>query len=392
MRTRRPILGWILSLLVVLCWASPQATMLRELPDRLTIAQGQQADLPGGFPLSVTLKEEGAAVLSSTDESLVKLRGDTAGESTATISLLGLLPIRDVQIAVSDDLVVYPGGQAVGVALHTKGVLVVGTSDLSDGASPARLAGLRAGDLITGADATVLEDATQLTQMVETAAGKPIALTVRRGADELKLTLYGQLDKRSGGYRIGAWVRDSTAGVGTLSFYCKDDNGVRYGALGHPITDGDTQQILTVGQGKLMRANIVDIVKGRRGVPGELKGSFLRENVVLGSVNVNNQFGIYGSLTDAPVQPLYPDGLHIGRKDAVHTGKASILCTLEGETMGEYEVEIVEVARQSEPAPRSMIVKVTDERLLEKTGGIVQGMSGSPILQDGRLIGAVTHV
>ena len=392
MRRNRRLLGWLLSLLTVLCWASPQATMLRALPTRLNIAQGQQTDLPGGFPLSVQLREDGVAAISSDDESLVRLRGDSVGESTATISLLGLLPIRDVEIAVSDDQIVYPGGQAIGVALHTKGVLVVGTSDLSTGVSPARLAGLRAGDLITRADQTELTGADQLTHMVASAAGRPMALTVRRGAEQLTLTLNGQLDKQSGVYRIGAWVRDSTAGVGTLSFYAQADNRTRFGALGHAITDADTQQILTVGDGRLMRASIVDVVKGRRGFPGELKGSFLRENVVLGALEVNNEFGVYGSLTEPPTHPLYPDGLPIGRKDAVHTGAASILCTLAGETMDEYAIEIVEVARQSVPAQRSMIVKVTDERLLERTGGIVQGMSGSPILQDGRLIGAVTHV
>ena len=162
--------------------------------------------------------------------------------------------------------------------------------------------------------------------------------------------------------------------------------------MGHAITDADTQQILTLSRGELMEADVVDVRKGQAGVPGELKGSFLREHRVLGNIRLNNQFGIYGRLDSAPAHPLYPDGLPIGRKDAVHTGPASILCTVDGASMQEYAIEIVEVARQSSPAQRSMVLRVTDERLLQKTGGIVQGMSGSPILQDGRLIGAVTHV
>ena len=187
---------------------------------------------------------------------------------------------------------------------------------------------------------------------------------------------------------------DSTAGVGTLSFYGSVNEGEqpRYGALGHAITDADTQRMLTVSHGEIMLSDVVDVRKGAVGTPGELKGSFLREHRVLGDIQRNNQFGVYGDMSTPPEHPLYPDGLPIGRRDAVHAGSASILCTVGTEGMREYAVEIVEVARQSAPAQRSMILKVTDERLLERTGGIVQGMSGSPILQDGRIIGAVTHV
>ena len=166
----------------------------------------------------------------------------------------------------------------------------------------------------------------------------------------------------------------------------------RFGALGHAITDSDTQQVLTVGRGQIMQADVVDVRKGEAGFPGELKGSFLRENRVLGDIFVNNQYGIYGELEEIPEHPLYPDGVPIGRRDAVHTGPATILSTVGTDGMREYDVEIVEVARQSQPAQRSMVLRVTDPELLERTGGIVQGMSGSPILQDGRLIGAVTHV
>jgi stage IV sporulation protein B len=201
-------------------------------------------------------------------------------------------------------------------------------------------------------------------------------------------------DESTGKYRIGAWVRDSTAGVGTLSFYGEPapGHGVHYGALGHAITDADTRQVLTIGKGEIMEADVVEVRKGQAGLPGELKGSFLSRQTVLGTITRNDQLGIYGPLSRVPAHPLYPEGLPIGRKDAVHTGKATILCTVDAEGMREYDVEIVEVNRQSSPAPRSMVVKVVDEALLRKTGGIVQGMSGSPILQDGRLVGAVTHV
>ncbi|NLO83977.1 MAG: SpoIVB peptidase [Clostridiales bacterium] len=386
--------GWVLSAFVLLLYFSPQANLLRTLPSTLNIAAGQNAVIDTTFPLSVTLNEGNVQVLSSSDEALTGGQTQTKGKSTATINLLGLLPLREVEIDVSDDLRLYPGGQAVGVALQTAGVLVVGTSDLTGAISPARLAGIKPGDIITAANGMTIEGTTQLTELVASTGDTPLPLTVKRGEATLSLTLEPKRDNQTGTYRIGAWVRDSTAGVGTMSFYGEVNagEGIRYGALGHAITDTDTQQILTVGKGEVMLADVVDVRKGQVGIPGELKGSFLRENRVLGGIRLNNNFGIYGTLQSPPTHPLYPDGLPIGRKDAVHAGDATILCTVDSGGMEEYDVEIVEVARQTSPSQRSMVIRVTDEELLEKTGGIVQGMSGSPILQDGRLIGAVTHV
>lgn len=379
----RRLTGWLLSALVLAIHFSPQAQMLRSLPDTLSIARGQPAVLEAPYPLTLSVAEAS----SSTAETLGR-------QSTATISLFGLLPLREVEIDIADDLRLYPGGQAVGVALHTEGVLVVGTSDLTGAHSPARTAGVKPGDVITEADGKTIGSADELTSLVETCGEVPIPLTIRRGESLLHLTLTPKRDGQSGKVRIGAWVRDSTAGVGTLSFYGEihPGEGQRYGALGHAITDTDTQQILTVSAGEIMLADVVDVRKGQSGVPGELKGSFLREDRVMGTISKNSVFGIYGGMTDPPTHPLYPEGLPIGRKDAVHTGKASILSTVGAEGMREYEVEIVEVNRQASPAQRSLVLKVTDEELLQKTGGIVQGMSGSPIIQDGRLVGAVTHV
>ena len=385
-RARRTI-GWLLSALVLTIYFSPQAHLLRTLPSTLSVARGQGAQIAAPFPLTVDMA-------SSSMAETLEDAGAQVHADKATISLLGLLPLREVDIEISEDLRLYPGGQAVGVALHTRGVLVVGTSDLTGAFSPARLAGIKPGDVITEANGKAVESTEALTQMVASFGGAPLPLTVLRGDATLHLTLQAKRDGQSGDFRIGAWVRDSTAGVGTLSFYGEVEmgEGVRYGALGHAITDADTQQVLTVGSGEIMTADIVDVRKGRAGHPGELKGSFLREDRVLGTIRHNSVFGIYGSMDAAVAHPLYPEGLPIGRRDAVHEGPATILCTVDAQGMKAYDVEIVEVTRQSAPAQRSMVLRVTDEALLQKTGGIVQGMSGSPIIQDGRLIGAVTHV
>lgn len=389
-RARRTV-GWILSALVLTVYFSPQAQLLRTLPGTLSVARGQSAVLDAPFPLTMEIASAEAG--SSMAESLSNVDAQ-AHTSTATISLFGLLPLREVDIEISDDLHLYPGGQAVGVALHTKGVLVVGTSDLTGANSPARLAGIKPGDIILTADGRNIESTDDLTAIVSAYGATPLPLTILRGENTLSLTLQARRDGQSGEYRIGAWVRDSTAGVGTMSFYgeVEEGQGVRYGALGHAITDADTQQVLTVGAGEIMLADVVDVRKGQSGHPGELKGSFLREARVLGGITRNNIYGIYGALMTTPEHPIYPNGLPIGRRDAVHEGPATILCTVDAQGMKEYDVEITQVTRQSAPAQRSMVLKVTDEELLEKTGGIVQGMSGSPIIQDGRLIGAVTHV
>ena len=387
---KKRTIGWLLSILWVALCLSPQARLLCNLPDRLHLAAGQSLALTAPYPLTLQTHTEGVTANTSLSATLEPSSGR---QSEATISLFGL-PIKKMQVDISDDLRLYPGGQAVGVALHTSGLLVVGTSDLSGAHSPARIAGLKPGDLITEAGGRPMSATDDLTKLVAATGETPIPLTIRRGENILSLTLTPKRDRQTGDYRIGAWVRDSTAGVGTLSFYGKlnPEQATVYGALGHAITDADTQQLLTVGFGEMMMADVVDVRKGQIGYPGELKGSFLREQRVLGNIQQNSIFGIYGELSRQPDHPLYPDGLSIGRKDAVHTGKASILCTVGPDGMKEYEVEIVEVSRQATPAQRSLVLRVTDQALLQRTGGFVQGMSGSPILQDGRLIGAVTHV
>ena len=278
-----------------------------------------------------------------------------------------------------------PGGAAVGVAIATQGVLVVG---LAEGAG--MQAGLRAGDLLLSVNGIPLEDAALLTEAVTAAEGQPLSLRIDRDGRERTVMVTPRYDQSAGSWRLGLWVRDSTAGVGTLTYY--DPKLRTYGALGHAITDTDTGSLLPVRQGGLLQADIVDVRKGQRGTPGELRGSFLREQLRLGTVRKNTVFGIFG-LLDAPWQnPLYPDGLPVGDRAAVHTGAASILSTVSGEGIREFSVEITQVMRQNSPAPKSMVLRVTDERLLSVTGGIVQGMSGSPILQDGCIVGAVTHV
>ena len=361
---------------------SPTAQALRALPDTYRLTVGQRYEL-----------NTGVAVLSSQDETLSLSGGGISaretGEKQVSVDLFGLFPIRQLRLNVNEETRLVPGGAAVGVALATQGVLVVGVSDVA-GQSPAQIAGLRAGDVIETIDGQPLTDSAHLTRMVSASGGAPLTIAFRRDGALRTAQLSPTLDRSSGQYRIGAWVRDSTAGVGTLSYY-NPENGT-YGALGHAINDSDTGKLLPVRTGSLLKADIVDVRRGQKGTPGELRGTFLKDQVVLGTIAENTNLGIYGVLSEAYQNPLYPDGLPVGYQESVVTGPAVILSTIDGEGVKAYQVEIIQKSRQMIPGQKSMILKVTDEELLAKTGGIVQGMSGSPIIQNGRIIGAVTHV
>lgn len=378
----RRIAGGLILLLVAWMAFSPTAQALRALPETYRISIGQSYRL-----------HTGAAVLSSQDERLLSaehtLSGVESGQAEVSVNLFGLLPLRKMQVDIGREIRLIPGGQAVGVALATRGVLVVGVSDVS-GRSPAQDAGLRAGDVIESVNGVSLESSEQLSRLVSQSGGGQMTVSYRRSGKMRQTMLTPLRESASAAWRIGAWVRDSTAGVGTLSYYNPEDQS--YGALGHAIHDGDTGLLLPVRMGSLMAAEIVDVRKGQKGTPGELRGSFLMNQVVLGDIKKNTELGIYGKMQAAPAQPLYPEGLPVGYQETVETGPAAILSTLDGGGVREYSVEIIRVNHQSAPAEKSMVIRVTDPALLEKTGGIVQGMSGSPIIQNGRIVGAVTHV
>lgn len=391
---RKKGFGIVAALMVALGYFSPMQVAIRSLPETIALTEGQSQTFQLAAQLTLTGGDASAAVSASQDETLqnrcATLTGDRVGTSRLTLSFMGLVPLREVEVKVSPEQRLIPGGMTIGVAMRTEGVLVVGTGDIGQSASPAASCGIRPGDLLRSVDGVVISSAEQLTELIAKAGQRPLQIEYLREGQLLTTTMTPIPDASTGTVRMGAWVRDSTAGIGTMSFF--DPQTGRYAALGHAITDGDTGEVLTVSEGQILQASVVAVQKGQRGTPGELKGSFLREKKVLGNIATNNGLGIYGSLTATPAGALYPDGLPIGLRSGVHTGPATILSTVDETGVQAFDVEITRVNPQSAPAPKSMVLRVTDQRLLEKTGGIVQGMSGSPILQDGRIIGAVTHV
>lgn len=380
-QTVRHGLGIALSAMAFLCNYSPWVREAASLPDALTLTSGQKFVVQTGLPMLAASDGGAVSVLASQDER-VTISAEAGGQTSVTFSLLGLIPVHETRVNVVEERTLIPGGQAVGVALKTRGVLVV--SDAAKGRA------LRAGDVILSADGKNVESTKALSEQVGTAQTDTVRLEVLRGGQTITVDAQAEPDPSDGRRKLGVWVRDSTAGVGTLTYI--DPANQAYGALGHAIVDADTGRLLAAREGAILHASIVGVTKGQSGKAGELKGNFLKAGEQIGSLMENCEYGIYGVLDDMPENLLYPQGLRAGARSAVHTGAASIIATVDADGPQEYGVEIVRCFAQSEPSQKGMILRVTDERLVEKTGGIVQGMSGSPILQDGRIIGAVTHV
>ncbi len=280
-----------------------------------------------------------------------------------------------------------PGGMPFGLRMQTKGVLVVGLSEIKCGGrsyTPAKDGGLRTRDVITEIDGNSVDDVTAVTARIGASGGKPLRLTVLREGKPLTLSVTPARSD-DGKWGCGMFIRDSASGIGTVTFL-DPENGV-FGGLGHGVCDAESGALIPVSRGTVLSVRISGVVKGERGKPGELRGSFSGKR--LGALTENSDCGVFGVISARPEGLGEP--IPVAPAAEVKAGKASIRCTLGDDGIGEYEIEIVEIDHSARPT-KSFTVRVTDERLLSRTGGIVQGMSGSPIIQNGRLVGAVTHV
>jgi stage IV sporulation protein B len=376
-----------------------QVHLLNALPRHLRVLPGDSLSL-GLFP-PYTLVSPLEKDFIQISEGNVEIGPTSPDQASLMISLWGMT-IREMVVEVVPELKVMPGGQAIGVLLAPAGLIVVDHIPLfgRDGKEyyPAREAGIEPGDILLKVNNTTIYNPDQLRFMVERfgVLGQELDVELLRRGQVVR-TRIRPVEVEGGGrggggsptFLLGLWLEDPAAGVGTLTFY--DERTGRYGALGHMITDAANRRI-QVDRGHIVQAQISGVQTGLRGRPGEKIGIFQDERDVVGTIDKNTRFGIFGQLKVLPGNPYYTEPIPVALAHQVKKGPAEILTVLEGERVERFDVEIIKVNRQRRPDDKGLVIQITDGRLLERTGGIIQGMSGSPIIQDGRLVGAVTHV
>ena len=305
--------------------------------------------------------------------------------------LLGYIPFKEVKVTPVDEQEIYVSGSTIGIYMETEGVLVIDTGEIEDQngemKEPAKNL-VRQGDYIVSFNGEKISTKRELINDIAGLDGEEVTLEVKREGESVPVSVTPVKDTK-GDYKLGIWVRDDTQGIGTLTYV--DQNG-RYGALGHGISDIDTAQLLNIRNGALYKAQILAINKGSKGNPGELAG-FIRydDRNILGSIEINSKNGIYGQFYKGAEDGITLKKMPVAYKQDVKTGETSVLCNVDGEVR-EYQAEIKRIDLNHEDTNKSFVIQITDEKLLEKTGGIVQGLSGSPVLQNGKMVGAITHV
>ena len=400
---------WIGLVLVITICAFSLSTPFQtfaSLPDEFRFFSGQDKEVHFSLPVSASVYVEHPDILKVNGEAQQSFRLDlnhplslqsvTAGDTQVQVKLFGKIPLKTFQVHVEPELKVIPGGQTIGVKMKSDGVLVVGhhTLTITGGkkVSPGQEAGIRTGDRIVSIDGQKLKDIGMVSTLTAEAGkeNRSLKLTIMRGKQRIKIELKPELDVMENAYRLGLYIRDSAAGVGTLTFYAPE-HGV-YGALGHVITDMDTQTPIVVGSGEIVHTQVTSISKSQNGEPGEKRANFFENGKVLGTIQKNTEFGIFGKMNENPEHGMFKEPIPVAFAEEVKEGPAKILTVLNGQKVEEFDIEIVHAVKQTTPQTKGMVIKVKDPRLIEATGGIVQGMSGSPIIQDGKLVGAVTHV
>ena len=332
---------------------------------------------------------------TAASELAIPAAGTCSDSEQVTFSLFGAIPVKNVEVRRTEAPVFAVGGRPFGIKLLMEGVMVTGLGDVEgqDGSlsCPAEESGLCKGDIIRLADGEVLTSNDQLQQIIADSGGKVLTLSVRRGDEDIAMELQPVLSRRSGGWKGGMWVRDSIAGIGTMSFF--DTKTGCFAGLGHPICDSDTGGVVPVHSGEAVPVEITDVKRGARGLAGELRGNFAMADS-FGVLERNKQSGIYGRLSDEALAELSADCevFPMAFRQEITEGDAEIYTTVSENTPERYSAEIVSVDYASGGSSKNMVIRITDPRLLDAAGGIVQGMSGSPIIQNGKLVGAVTHV
>ncbi len=399
----RILLGFFLAvLLFILCVSEPIRSRV-PLPAGQRMQVGEVAEWARDYPawlkpyLSLKVEGESRSVFGGQSrgvlqvEEPLKLAARQPGEARVSLMLWDAIPLRTVAVESREMVLLVPGGHSIGVTLHADGILVVGFAPITDRngekSCPAAEAGIEIGDRILAVNGERVTEEARLADLMQ--AGKPVELTIMREKDAEALTVSPVFCPETGRFRIGVYVREQVSGIGTLSFW--EPKTRAFAALGHIIADADTREGVPVGGGEIVSAPVKTIEPGLPGAAGEKIGVFATRGGISGSILKNCFYGIYGVHPAAIENPLAGGLLEAAYGDEVHTGPAEIFTVIQGDTIERFSVDILRLYPGRRNG-KNMLLKVTDPRLLAVTGGIIQGLSGSPVIQDGRIAGVVTYV
>lgn len=362
------------------------------IPTETILFQGEKLNICNFFGLSINIEDDDySSVLAST--SLEDSMQAETGNITAKVKLFDAFTVKNVDVTIIKRATVIPVGQVAGLKLYTNGVLVVGMSEIktedNQKCKPYENSGIQEGDTIVEINNLEITDTNSLIEIVENSQGQKLEIKYIRDAQEFTCNMTPAKTSQNE-YKLGIWIRDSAAGIGTMTYY--DPETKTFAALGHGITDIDTGDLIDISNGEFLTTKIISIIKGLKGKPGKIQGT-IENQTNIGTIYKNSELGIYGKLEDLSAVKLdTASSMEVAQRNEIELGPAKILCSLDGGSAKEYDIEIEKIYINNNENNKSMLIKITDEGLIEKTGGIIQGMSGSPIIQNGKFIGAVTNV
>ena len=403
-KKRKHMLAWCVFLFICMLLATPFVVSNFFLPSEIKLIVGEEHLFNFDIPLKASILKDSSVIIKDAKEQFIETNTinlnkplyvtmEEEGSTDVTLSFMGLIPLKTVSVQALPYQTLIPCGDVVGIKVDTKGVLVLGVGEFESEdhlVSPCKGI-IEVGDQILACNGNKIETKEDFRNYIEASDASNLVLDILHKGEEKKVTITPCLSKSENEYKIGLWIKDSTQGIGTIT-YINPQNG-HFGALGHGITDTQTHILTPIRTGEIMKVFITRITKGAKGMPGELSGVIDYDtSSQLGTITMNHALGIYGEVDEEFIKTQTNEPLPIAFQDEVHEGKATVMVDLTGDGIKEYEVEIQKVSKYSTEPSKGLVIKIVDKELLKLTNGIIQGMSGSPIIQDGKIIGAVTHV
>ena len=378
-------------LLTILLVIYTYVVALQHIPSNIVVFEGEKLSLNTLLGITLNLENDDGTVQAVSNINNTTI--NEAGRQKVSVNLFDNIEVKKLSVDVIPKTTVIPVGNVAGLKLYTSGVLVVGMTEIqgidNKKYKPFQNSGIEEGDRIISIDEASISTVEELTNKVNTSNGNKLDIEYVHGEETKKCSIV-PVQTSSTEYKLGLWVRDSAAGVGTVTFY--EPSSKMFAALGHGITDIDTGDLINIASGKFVTSRILNVVKGKSGEPGKIQGS-IENGQEIGEIYKNSIFGVYGRVDNLSALNLnYSNELEVALREEIKTGEASIICSLDNQTAKEYKIEIEKIYLDNNYDNKSMKIKVTDEELIQKTGGIIQGMSGAPIIQNGKFVAAVTNV